>query len=113
MALETVAKYIAYARELLQDEKDTPYRYSDASLARALSLALPEAKKLRPDLFINVTIPDITANDATVVPMDEMYRTALVYYMVGIAQLRDDEEVTDQRAAGFLGMFTAKLVAGA
>lgn len=109
MALETVSKYVDYARELLQDTKDTPYRYSDASLVRALSLALPEAKKLRPDLFLNVTIPTITANDNTVVPMDEMYRTSLVYYMVGIAQLRDDEEVQDQRAAAFLGMFQAKL----
>ena len=113
MALETVQKYVAYARELLQDEKNTPYRYSDASLVRALALALPEAKLRRPDLFLNVTIPDITVNDATVVPMDEMYRTALVYYMCGIAQLRDDEEVTDQRAAAFIGMFAAKLTTGA
>lgn len=109
MALETVSDYIAYARELLQDTKDTPYRYSDMSLVRALALSLPEAKKLRPDLFLNVTIPSITANDITPVPMDEMYRTALVYYMVGIAQLRDDEEVQDQRAAAFLTMFQAKL----
>ena len=109
MALETVSKYVDYARELLQDTKDTPYRYSDASLVRALGLSLPEAKKLRPDLFINVTIPAITANDSTLVPMDEMYRTALVYYMCGIAQLRDDEEVQDQRAAAFLTMFQAKL----
>lgn len=109
MALETVAKYVAFVRELLQDEKDTPYRYSDVSLVRALSLALPEAKLLRPDLFINVTIPSITANDTTVVPMDEMYRVALAYYVCGIAQLRDDEEVTDQRAAAFLGLFRSKL----
>lgn len=109
MALETVAMYVDYARELLQDTKNSPYRYSDASLVRALSLALPEAKKLRPDLFLNITIPTITANDNTAVPMDEMYRTALVYYMIGIAQLRDDEEVQDQRAAAFLNMFQAKL----
>lgn len=112
MALETVDKYVSFARELLQDEKDSPYRYSDASLVRALSLALPEAKKLRPDLFIGVTSQSFTTADiaaATVVNMDEMYRSALVYYMAGIAQLRDDEEVQDQRAAAFLGIFTAKL----
>ncbi len=107
--LETVADYVAYARELLQDTKNTPYRYSDISLVRALGLSLPEAKKLRPDLFLNVTIPNLSANDTTVVPMNEMYRTALVYYMCGIAQLRDDEEVQDQRAAAFLAMFQAKL----
>lgn len=110
MALETVQMYVAYARELLQDEANAPYRYSDASLVRALSLALPEAKKLRPDLFIGVTIPTFTVSDATVVPMDEMYRPALAYYMCGIAQLRDDEEVQDQRAAAFLTMFNTKLL---
>lgn len=110
MALETVSDYVSYARELLQDTKDTPYRYSDVSLVRALSLSLPEAKKLRPDLFLNVTTQTFAANDATVVVMDELYRTALTYYMVGIAQLRDDEEVQDQRAAAFLGMFQAKLL---
>lgn len=107
--LDVVSDYIDYARELLQDTKNSPYRFSDTSLVRALALSLPEAQKLRPDLFINVTIPTISANDGTAVPMDPMYRTALVYYMVGIAQLRDDEEVQDQRAAAFLGMFQAKL----
>ena len=108
--LETIADYVDYARELLQDTKNSPYRYSDASLVRALGLSLPEAKKLRPDLFLNVTIPTLSAsNMTTVVPMDEMYRTALAYYMCGIAQLRDDEEVQDQRAAAFLTMFQAKL----
>lgn len=108
MALETVQDYVSYARELLQDETDSPYRYSDASLVRALSLALPEAKKIRPDLFIGVTIPAITANNSTAVPMDEMYRVPLVYYMIAVAQMRDDEEVTDQRAAAFMQMFNAK-----
>lgn len=107
--LDVVSDYVDFARELLQDTKNSPYRYSDASLVRALALSLPEAKKLRPDLFLNVTIPTIAANDGTAVPMDPMYRSALVYYMCGIAQLRDDEEVQDQRAAAFLTMFQAKL----
>lgn len=109
MALETVAKYITAARVLLQDTKDTPYRYPDADLLAALSEAFPEAKKLRPDLFIVTPLQDFPANDATVVTFDPMYRTALVYYMVGRAQLRDDEETQDQRAAAFLSMFAAKL----
>ncbi len=113
MALETVDKYVSFIRELLQDEKDTPYRYSNASIVRALSLALPEAKKLRPDLFLNVTIPTFVTADATltttVVPVDEMYRLALAYFCVGMMQLRDDEEVQDQRAAAFMSMATAKL----
>jgi|SRR6185436_924879 len=109
MALETVDKYVSFIRELLQDENNSPYRYSDTSIVRALSIAMPEAKKLRPDLFIGVTIPTFTVNDTTVVPMDEMYRLALAYFCVGMMQLRDDEEVQDQRAAAFMQMATAKL----
>jgi hypothetical protein len=46
--------------------------------------------------------------------MDPMYQTALVYYMCGIAQLRDDEETQDQRASAFIQMFRAQLqMAGA
>lgn len=108
--LATVSDYVSLARTLLQDTVDSPYRYSDTDLVLALSLALPEAKKLRPDLFINVALQHFTAKDSTAVTMDEMYRVPLVYYMCGHVQLRDDEEVQDQRAAAFIGMFRAQLV---
>lgn len=111
MALELVSDYVSFVRELLQDEKNSPYRYSDASICRALSIAIPEAKKLRPDLLAGVTTPTFSAaSQAVVVPMDEMYRLSLAYFCVGMMQLRDDEEVQDQRAAAFLQMATAKLL---
>lgn len=111
-ALDTVADYVSYARVLLQDEVDSPYRYPTANLVLGLNLSLPEAKLLRPDLFITNTLPSFTSADTTAVACDPMYRIALVYYMCGQAQLRDDEEVQDQRAAAFLNMFTSKLKAG-
>lgn len=110
MALETVDKYVSLARTLLQDTV-SPYRYPDSDLTVALSLSLLEAKKLRPDLFINKTIPTFTVNDTTVVDIDELYRVPLVYYMLGHVQLRDDEEVQDQRAAAFFALFNNKLLA--
>ena len=111
MALDTVEEYISYARVLLQDTVDAPYRYPDPDLLVALSLSLLEAKKTRPDLFLGVsTIPTFSVVDNTPVPMDEMYRIALVYYMCGQAQLRDDEETQDQRAAAFLALFSSKLL---
>lgn len=113
MALDTVQQYVAKARELLQDQAVGNYRYPDADLVSALSLAFPEAKLLRPDLFITTTIQDFgSTNDATAVVFDPMYRIALVYYMCGMAQLRDDEETQDQRAAAFLTLFSSKLTAG-
>ena len=108
-ALDTVAQYVSLARTLLQDTVED-YRYPDADLVLALSLAIPEAKKLRPDLFLNKTTQFFTTSDmATAVDIDELYRVPLVYYMIAHVQLRDDEEVQDQRAAAFLGMFRGML----
>jgi hypothetical protein len=112
MALDTVSDYVALARVLLQDAVNSPYRYSDTDLVLSLTNAFPAAKLARPDLFIVTTLQTFTANDTTPVVFDPMYRMALVYYMVGFAQLRDDEEVQDQRAAAFMSMFTAILKTG-
>jgi hypothetical protein len=109
MALETVADYVRMTRTLLQDTVDSPYRYPDVELVAALSVGMGEAKRIRPDLFLNQTLPTYTVNDTTVVPFEETYRMVLVYYMCGHVQLRDDEEVQDQRAAAFLSLFNSKL----
>lgn len=109
MALDTVAEYISLARTLLMDESDSPHRYSDASLVLALNLAIMETKKIRPDLLIGKTIPNFTAVNSDPVDMDVMYRIPLVYYIIGHAQMRDEEGNQDQRAAGFLGLFRSQM----
>jgi hypothetical protein len=109
--LPTVNAYAGFARALLQDFVP-PYRYSDGDMVIAISAGLAAAKLLRPDLFIGqATIPayDLPL-DGTPVPMDTMYRMALVYYMVGYCQLRDEEDTQDARAAGFMNKFTAMLL---
>lgn len=108
-ALNTVADYVSLARTLLMDEVDSPYRYTDPQLVLALNLAFMEAKKLRPDLFIDKTLPNFTAVNSDAVDMDEMYRVPLVYYMCGHAQMRDEEGQQDQRAAGFIGLFRGQM----
>lgn len=110
--LGTVAKYITSARVLLQDTVDSPYRYSDGELITGLNIAILEARKLRPDLFLaeDFSLPEFTANDATAVPIDAQYRPAFLYYMIGHAQLRDDEPTQDNRAAALLGRFTSQLM---
>ena len=114
-ALDTVAQYLDEARLLLLDEA-TPYRYPDKDLVDALNIGLLEAKKLRADLFLPVfTIPycerlEARSTPRYKVPMDPMYRSTLVYYMVGRMQLRDDEPTTDQRAGAFLQKFAHQLM---
>jgi hypothetical protein len=112
-ALDTVGQYLAEARRLLQDEV-APYRYPDIDLVEALNIGLQEARRLRADLFLPLFnrpyFDPVTYTAADLVPMDEMYRSSLVYYIVGRMQLRDDEPTTDQRAAGLLQKFTQQML---
>lgn len=115
--LETIGAYLTEARALLQDQY-TPYRYPDADLVRAMNIGLQEVRRLRADLLLpSFDIPwfDSTGTiDATfkakAVPFEPMYRSALVYYIVGRAQLRDDENTTDARAGSLLTKFTAQML---
>lgn len=114
MALETVVDYAIEARRLLQDTVQ-PYRYSDENLVSALNMGLLEARRLRPDLFLNSGLrssvpsfgaPIVAAN----VPLDQQYRAALVYYIVGQTQLMDEETTQDQRATIFINKFVSQLL---
>lgn len=116
-ALETIGGYLVEARSLLQDQ-NVPYRYPDADLVRALNIGLQEVRRLRPDLllpaFVIPWFDDAATIDttfkATAVPFEPMYRSALIYYIVGRAQLRDDENTTDARAGSLLTKFTAQML---
>jgi hypothetical protein len=113
-ALETVGQYLEEARRILQDEV-VPYRYQDDDLVDALNIGLMEARRLRADLFLPLfdlpwvnPVGPIEMN--TPILIDPMYRSSLVYYVCGRAQLRDDEPTTDQRAAALITKFTAQLL---
>lgn len=113
MALETVADYIRDARVLLQDTV-ADYRYSDPELVEALNLGLLEMRRLRSDLlrsYFRTSIPSFSSSAMTaVVPMDQQYRVALLYYICGQAQLRDDEDTQGARATAFLNKFVAQML---
>jgi hypothetical protein len=110
-ALSTVADYLLSARTLLQD-KVTPYRYSDDELVDALNIGVKEARRLRPDLFISnfSPLPSYSSSSTgDVVAFDDQYSSALLYYVVGHAQLRDEEDTTDSRALALLSAFKSQL----
>lgn len=113
MALDTVQDYVDRARVLLLDSVE-PYRYTDANLVENLNMGILEARRLRPELFRNyfrTTLPDYSAsNMSATVDIDPQYRVSFVYYICGQAQLLDNEEVQDSRAALFLNKFTAQLL---
>jgi hypothetical protein len=110
-ALDTVGKIIGYVRALLQDTYEPAYRYLDAELIDALNAGLLDARRMRPDLFL-YTPTDVPAYSTTseVVDIDQQYRLALVYFILGTMQLRDEEDVQDARATAYMLKFTSMLI---
>lgn len=113
MALDTVQDYIDRARALLLDQNE-PYRYPDLDLVEALNMGILEARRLRPELlkaYFNTSLPDFSTSAMSAsVPIDPMYRVAFVYYICGQAQLRDEENTQDTRAAAFLNKFMSQMI---
>lgn len=109
MALDTVQDFVDRARVLLQDTIE-PYRYSDGELVGALNAGLLESRRLRPDFYLYKTIPSYnTSGLSESVDIDDQYKIAFTYYMVGHAHLRDEEDTTDQRATIYLNKFLSQL----
>lgn len=113
-ALDTVADYVADARVLLQDTVE-PYRYATAELVENLNLGLLEMRRLRPDVMMSTfrsSLPKYTTTNTstTNVVCDVQYRMALLYYICGMAQLRDDEATQDNRASIFLNKFVSQML---
>lgn len=110
-ALATVQDYVTSARVLLQDTV-APYRFSDAQLLVALNLAILEARRIRPDLFLSSfdAIPSYSAVDTTAVAVDLQYRPAVLYFIVGYTEFTNAEETSDQRGSALIDRFTSQLV---
>ena len=108
--LDTVQKLITESRVLLQDTV-APYRYADAELIEALNIAVLEARRLRPEMFLGqyASLPSYST-PADTVALEAMYRPSFVYYMAGRMQLRDDEPAQDSRAAALLNKFVSQLL---
>jgi len=107
---------IAQVRTLLQDVSllGSEYRYSDDSLMMNLNMGLLEMFRIRPDIFLSqyFTVPQYTVGQFdNAIPIEQQFIPSLVYYVVGMTQLRDDEGEQDARASAFLGKFTSSLVA--
>jgi hypothetical protein len=114
-ALDTVQKFVTRARALMQDATE-PYRYSDEDLVEAMNLGVLEMRRLRMDIFLSeirtgTGLPEYSSSSLSdSVTIDEQYRMALLYYICGHTQMRDEEDTQDSRAAVFLNKFTAQML---
>lgn len=110
--LNTVQSLIDDVRTLLLD-KLQPYRYTDTELLTALNTALLEGRRLRADLYVTRfgnDVPFYGAVSGEQFCIEPQFRLAFVYGVAAHALLRDDEDVQDSRANGFLARFTDTLI---
>lgn len=108
----TVGQCVAEARVILQDTV-MPHRYSDDDLYANLSTAVAEARRLRPDLFLSNLFGSpprfVPADSAALFPVSPLYVTSFINYIVGRAELRDDQFNSDTRANALLTSFKAQM----
>lgn len=91
----TVASAIEAARVVLNDLDGT--RTSDPSLVGFATDALNAIRNIRPDLFLGQW-GSITATADGTLPVDDQFFRPVVNFMIGMAELVDDEHVVDARA---------------
>jgi hypothetical protein len=109
----TVGQVISAARGIVQDERP-PFRYSTTALAGYVSEAVAEARRVRPDLFLDTLrdpVPVYTEADlSVVVPLPDFYFPQVVNYVAGRCDLREDTFAQDGRAITLLQAYGMALV---
>lgn len=92
------------ARRLLQDQA-VPFRYPDADLLEYANQAITAMHRLRPDLMVGgAWQPPARLTGAQELPaiVDTWFFSALVSYIVGMAESRDDQFADGSRALVFV-----------
>lgn len=109
--LEKIDDYVADARTLLQDTI-APYRYGDDTLVTAMNVTLLEARRLRPDLFVynGPLVQSLQGVDGTIIKLEAQFRLGLLHGLVAHILERDQEDIQDERASTFMGIFNAILI---
>lgn len=116
---KTYQNLIFESRELLQDTALQTPRYSDSTLLNILNRGLQDLSRIRPDIMYSL----YANNDLGVVEVVEsspgtgqvawtdpwglemQYYPTMINYVVGVAEITDDEYTQDGRAALLLQNF--------
>lgn len=91
-----------------------PYRYSDDSLVGIVNECMFEARRVRPDLFMGKLRTDLTlvASASDALPLSQQFFGPMLNFVVGRAEMRDDEFTNDKRATTLYGAFYAAMTKG-
>lgn len=121
---KTYQDVVTEARVLLQDTDDTSYRYTNTTLLAIYNRGLQALARVRPDacydLYDNnlLNVPELVESGAGAgqtnwtanFGLDMQFFNPLVHYVVGMAEVVDDEYTQDGRAALLLNQFKADLL---
>ena len=121
---KTYQDVVTEARVLLQDTDSTSYRYSDATLLAIYNRALQALARVRPDACYDLydanslNVPELVASAPGAgqtawtdnFGLDMMFFSPLVSYIVGLAEIVDDEYSEDGRAALMLQSFRNEII---
>jgi hypothetical protein len=128
-ATKSLDDLVAEVRLLVNDAGvgGTNFRYTNDQIVANYNTALRELYRYRPDAYIgnftqgilsNNAIPtynaevDLGLNPATVLPVDDrLFFNALVFFVVGMLELGDDEFTDQGRSSQLLSSFR-QMVAG-
>lgn len=106
------------SRAILQDTDADGYRYSTTKLVAALNRGLNELARIRPDAFWgffsvdHLDIPEVSESGLSAsFPIEMQFYAPLVYFVVGSAELMDDEFTVDGRAMTLLAAFKSSCTA--
>jgi hypothetical protein len=102
------------ARVQLQDGDSTCYRYPDAMLLNALNRGINELARIRPEAYYEKGgVPEITELNWTqtvISALDMRFYDPLMWFVVGSAELSEDEYASDGRAAAKLERFERQVL---
>jgi len=124
VATKTYENLVTEARRMLQDTDTNLQRYTDETLIEILNRGLRDLGTMRPDVFYDLfaanslNVPEIVESGAgigqidwtDVFTLEFQFYTPLVAYLVGVAEIFDDEYTTDGRAALLLGQFRNQVI---
>lgn len=121
--MKTLNDLVSEVRIHLQDTRAGLQRYTDTELIALVNSSFRRAKSLRPDLFLSsldapriemptYTVTDLAEPTPIEFPLEEQFFLPIVFYTVGLAQLRDDEFAVDGRAATMITNAEKQLTGG-
>lgn len=109
--LSVLGDVITQARILLQDvdRGSGQFRYSTDSMVLDVNQCMIDMYRQRPDIFLesDFVIPTFDVSDMDLeLGIEEQYVSAVVFYVCGMVQLRDDEGTQDARSGLFLQRYS-------